>query len=282
LFAEVSIGGKFRTEEQYKRKKMNDYNTNYDLESQSDVDNLQKSNSFYSTDVTSIKWDAMVNFSGVHKEVQQKLQQVYALLTCTILAGVLGCVTHMYVLRIPLLLSVIGMFGLLFALKLTESKDVFSYVAKRSLGLYLYGFVNGLFVAPLVESVMDIDPKLPLVALVATTVIFACFSGFALLAKRRSYLYIGGSLTSCLSVLLIFGVFGLFFPNSISELVMLYGGLILFVGFVVFDTQLIIEKIHAGYSDIVHLALELFMDFVAIFIRVLIILAKAKKRNNNN
>ena len=55
--------------------------------------------------------------------------------------------------------------------------------------------------------------------------------------------------------------------------VQLYGGLLLFCGFVLFDTQLIVEKFNLGDNDYIWHSLGLFLDFVNIFRRLLIILA---------
>lgn len=52
----------------------------------------------------------------------------------------------------------------------------------------------------------------------------------------------------------------------------LYFGLLVFVGYIVVDTQDIIEKAHFGDLDYVKHALTLFTDFVAVFIRILIIM----------
>ncbi len=185
------------------------------------------------------------------------------------------------------------------------------YFSRRNWILYLFGFINGLHLSPLISHIVAMSDNggdvgsaafgdsssslslfvikygTPLLALLATCLIFASFSAFSLLTKRRSMLYLGSFLSSALSILLLFSVFSLLFGFGasgagsgqwLSQMVMLYGGLMLFVGFVIFDTQIMIEKLHARYRDTVNLSLELFIDFVGIFVRILIILAKKNNR----
>ena len=47
----------------------------------------------------------------------------------------------------------------------------------------------------------------------------------------------------------------------------------MFCGFVLFDTQLIIERFSNGDNDYIWHSVDLFIDFIAIFKRLLIILA---------
>lgn len=54
----------------------------------------------------------------------------------------------------------------------------------------------------------------------------------------------------------------------------MYLGLLVFVGYIVVDTQEIIEKAHLGDLDYVKHALTLFTDFVAVFVRILIIMVR--------
>lgn len=62
----------------------------------------------------------------------------------------------------------------------------------------------------------------------------------------------------------------------------LYGGLFMFMCYIIFDTQMIIEDAHSGRRDFVSHALELLMDFVGVFVRLLIILQRNAQKKSEN
>ena len=126
-----------------------------------------------------------------------------------------------------------------------------------------------------------IDPSIVLVAFLGTSVAFACFSGAAMMAKRRSYLYLGGMLSSATSFMFVLSLANMFFRSSAAYTLQLWLGLVVFCAYIIFDTQLVIEKAIGGSRDYVMDAVRLFTDFVAIFVRVLVFLmnnAQAKNR----
>jgi FtsH-binding integral membrane protein len=68
--------------------------------------------------------------------------------------------------------------------------------------------------------------------------VFACFSAAALLTKRRSYMYLGSLLSSAVMLLMVMRLgSGLFGGRALSFQAELYLGLLVFVGYVLFDTQ---------------------------------------------
>jgi len=68
---------------------------------------------------------------------------------------------------------------------------------------------------------------------------------------------------------------------KIEEYVQLYLGLVMFVGYVLFDTQLIIERAYNGSTDAVSDAVTLFIDFVGIFVRILVALLKNSREKES-
>lgn len=87
-------------------------------------------------------------------------------------------------------------------------------------------------------------------------------------------------LGSGLSVLFWLSLANLFFRSMAIANLQLYLGLMVMSGFILYDTQLIVEKAKMGNLDYLSHAIELFIDFVGVFVRLLIILTK--NSNNNN
>jgi len=110
--------------------------------------------------------------------------------------------------------------------------------------------------------------------------IFASFTGVALFAPDGQYLFLGGTLLSGLSTLFWLGLINLFFQSQLLFQVYIWGGLLLFCGFIVWDTQMIIEKKRRGDGDFIGHSLDLFIDFMQVFRKVLILLMQ--KDDNSN
>jgi FtsH-binding integral membrane protein len=188
----------------------------------------------------------------------------------TCVFAIAGSVFEMYMnLQMPLLWLV--SLGTVLYLSWDQDKTAYS----RRLGaLLLLGFVTGVSLAPLVDIVAEIDPQIVVQALLFTCVIFMSFSLCALFSERRSWLFLGGIISSYFSIYLISALVNLFFPNYMHFNLALYGGLFVFSLYVIFDTQMIVEKRLHGSRDVIGHALDLFLDLVAIFVRILIILAR--------
>lgn len=77
-------------------------------------------------------------------------------------------------------------------------------------------------------------------------------------------------------------LFNLFFGSMGILNLQLYLGLLVMCGFVLYDTQLIVEKAKSGNLDYLSHAIELFIDFVGIFIRLVIILTKNSKEEKKD
>mmetsp|Transcript_7241 Transcript_7241/g.17739 ORF Transcript_7241/g.17739 Transcript_7241/m.17739 type:complete len:253 (+) Transcript_7241:130-888(+) len=152
---------------------------------------------------------------------------------------------------------------------------------RRAAALAATAAAKGALLSPLIASAaIHVHPALPAAALAATASIFACFSMAALLAPRGKYLALGGLLGSAMSGLFWVGVVGMFWRTELGVAIQIYGGLLVFSGFVVVDTQKIVERADRGRGDVLGDALMLFVDMVALFQRILIILMRKEARKD--
>mmetsp|Transcript_79235 Transcript_79235/g.124972 ORF Transcript_79235/g.124972 Transcript_79235/m.124972 type:complete len:239 (-) Transcript_79235:395-1111(-) len=229
-----------------------------------------------------ISVSALKDFSKLDQSTRSHLRNVYACLSLSMLAAAFGSGVHLFtdILKGGFL-SAIASIGLLIALAMTPRDG--KNQSKRMGFLMGFAFCTGLGLGPLMDLVIQIDPSIIPTAFFATTLIFVCFTLSALWAEQRTYLYLGGTLMSGLSILFCLSLVNLFIGARFIFQLQLYGGLLLFCGFVLYDTQLIVHKRKQGDKDFVWHSVDLFLDFIQIFRRIMIILAQnkeSKKRKN--
>nr|XP_043627872.1 bax inhibitor 1-like [Erigeron canadensis] len=215
-------------------------------------------------------YDSLKNFRQISPLVQTHLKQVYLSLCCALVASAVGAYLHI-LWNIGGLLTTFASLGCMFWLLATPTY----HEQKRVSLLMASSLLQGASIGPLIEVAIDFDPSILVSAFMGTAIAFACFSGAAMLARRREYLYLGGLLSSGVSILFWLHFASSIFGGSVAMFKFeLYFGLLVFVGYMVVDTQEIIEKAHLGDLDYVKHALTLFTDFVAVFVRILIIMLK--------
>lgn len=181
------------------------------------------------------------------------------------------------VLPIPAFAAGLAAIGMLLWLQTSKGKPV-----ETRLAIFAgFALLKGMSLGDLMNVILHVDPSIAIEALLYTSAAFACFSGFAIFSGRRSQLYLGAILSSIMSWMLIGALLNLFFRSAFLSNVSLYGGLVLFLGWIVVDSQLMIERAaSAGASyDYIGDATSLYIDFVVILCRVAIILLK--NRGNN-
>ncbi|XP_026757913.2 probable Bax inhibitor 1 [Galleria mellonella] len=209
--------------------------------------------------------------------VRQHLKNVYGTLTMTCGAATAGVFVDMYTrFQAGFLSAIIGA-GLM--LMLIATPDNGKNTSLRLGYLLGFGLTSGMSMGPLLEYVSIVDPSIIVTALLGTTIVFVCFSVAAMLADRGSWLFLGGTLMTLFTSMSLMTLVNLFMQSHFLYQAHLYLGLILMCGFVLFDTQLIIEKRRMGNKDFVQHAMELFIDFIGVFRRLLIILTQKEEEN---
>ncbi|KAL3155292.1 hypothetical protein ABBQ32_013076 [Trebouxia sp. C0010 RCD-2024] len=211
-----------------------------------------------------------LKFTDISPSVQSHLEKVYLTLTGMLLLSAVG-VSIAQILSLGTWIPVIGFAACMFFLVSTHPT---AFNLNKRYGLLAgCALFEGATLGPLVQIVLATHPGILVTAFLGTSTVFACFSAAALLSRRRSWLYLGGALSSAMSVLLLMRL-GSYFLGGRAFVFQaeLYVGLLVFIGYVLFDTQVIVEKAERGDRDHIKHALDLFVDFAAIFVRILVIM----------
>ena len=140
---------------------------------------------------------AVFTFKDISAKTQDHLRKVYTnVAVCTAICGVASFMNQTFILSgfIAQFLSIIAM-GYM-AYKISNV-----YESEESRGYYLYGFsfFVGFLLGPMINMLLEFEPEIIYQALGMTAVIFGSFSMVALFSKRRSYLFLGGIISSIVS-----------------------------------------------------------------------------------
>mmetsp|Transcript_11311 Transcript_11311/g.20435 ORF Transcript_11311/g.20435 Transcript_11311/m.20435 type:complete len:244 (-) Transcript_11311:1210-1941(-) len=220
--------------------------------------------------------DKIFTFSHLTPRIKSHLCNVYLTLAAALALATVGVLADIKYHLGGQITFLVSLFGMLWLAATPPTK-----VNQTSRGgvLGAISFSQGCSIGPLLDAVIDVSPAIIAWATAATSTVFLCFSLAALVARRRSFLYLGGILSSAVMMLSLMRI-GSMFGFGLSISFELYLGLAVFMGYVVFDTQMIVEKANRGDTDHVMHALELFQDFVSIFVRLVIILTQ-KEQNKS-
>lgn len=212
--------------------------------------------------------------------VQKHLRRVYNALTSALIAATIGSLLSLRLISNgsnwpSYLASFLVIPSLFYFYSLPPHSP------RRSVAFHAFAFLDGCGAAPLLSTVISIDPRIPPLAFLGSATVFACCSISSIFAKRRSYLFLSSFLFTGLMGLSVMSLVALFWRDMAPYGAIMYLGLLLFCAFVLYDTQLIIEKIHVGERDHLQHALTLLIDFMAILKRVMIIMANNRKSRSD-
>lgn len=134
--------------------------------------------------------------------MMEYLLKVYLTVIGTLVATAVGVLVYRNVFQLHPYASLAGFSGcLIYFLLFTDKtgqtgKTDPTGETLRLLLLGAVGLTAGMSIGPLVTVILVVDPSILVTALVATTMVFVSFSLSAILAERRSYLYLSGTLVS--------------------------------------------------------------------------------------
>ena len=157
--------------------------------------------------------------------------------------------------------------------------------------LWALSFSLGYLVGPVMHHLAEFEPMILVQAVSYTSIIFGSFTAIALFSKRRSYLFLGGIISSIMSCLFWYRMLSWLFGYSkygySFPMVYLMGSLFVACLYIIYDTQLIIERAERGDKDVPTHTMTIFMDLFDLFIKIVQVLIKLqedkdrKKRRND-
>nr|XP_046198083.1 probable Bax inhibitor 1 isoform X1 [Oncorhynchus gorbuscha] len=226
-----------------------------------------------------IHFDSLFKFSQISRSTQLHLKNVYSSLALCMFVAAAGAYVHVITrLFQGGLLTIMGSLAMMVWLMMTPHCP--QTEKKRLAILSGFAFFTGVGLGPTMDYIISINPSIIVTAFLGTSIIFVCFTLSALYAQRRSFLFLWGTLTSGLSILLLVSFLNMFLGSVMLFKAHIYLGLAIMCAFVLFDTQLIIEKAEMGDKDYIWHSVDLFLDFVTIFRKLMVILAMNEKQDN--
>eukprot|EP01053_Blabericola_migrator_P001262 Blabericola_migrator_1__1261@NODE_1326_length_4795_cov_131_834179_g891_i0_p2_GENE_NODE_1326_length_4795_cov_131_834179_g891_i0NODE_1326_length_4795_cov_131_834179_g891_i0_p2_ORF_typecomplete_len262_score32_49Bax1I/PF01027_20/2_8e24SLATT_3/PF18184_1/0_42SLATT_3/PF18184_1/1_4e03MIT/PF04212_18/0_29BT1/PF03092_16/99BT1/PF03092_16/0_25Mannosyl_trans2/PF04188_13/2_4Phage_holin_8/PF16931_5/1_3e03Phage_holin_8/PF16931_5/1_8_NODE_1326_length_4795_cov_131_834179_g891_i036634448 len=239
-------------------------------------------------------WNKLLEFSDFSSDEQKHLLQVYSLLLGGILVTALGSFTGVQLTPYvnPHLINIMGFLGALGALFYIRYRHAVDppYIGKGASREEVaafggFSFSTGVSMVHLISAALVIQPALIFTALLGAGAIFAALSLSALLARRRSYFFLGSTLGTMLVYLFFARLAALWIPSQLLFNVLTWSGLLMGLGYTLFDTQVMAESMREGNRNVVTHGLALYMDAVQLFSHLLVILMdkdnKEKKRKRN-
>ncbi|NWU65231.1 LFG4 protein, partial [Pterocles burchelli] len=206
------------------------------------------------------------------------LRKVYSILSIQVLLTTVTSALFLYSTGVqafvherPALLLISGLGSLAIIVALTL------YRHQHPVNLYLlFGFVMffkwHLFFLFIVSFY---DVSIVLQAFILTTAVFLGLTAYTLQSKR-DFSKFGAGLFACLWILIFSSFLRLFFYSETIELVFAAAGALLFCGFIIYDTHLLMHKLSP--EEYILAAINLYLDIINLFLHLLRVLEAFNKK----
>ncbi|MBK8252798.1 MAG: Bax inhibitor-1/YccA family protein [Polyangiaceae bacterium] len=172
------------------------------------------------------------------------------------------------------IISIIVMFGVVFGASALRRVQVVNVLALFGMALILgLVFAPNLFIAQLAASTGSTVSANPVRdAFILASLMFGGLTGYVVISKR-DFSYIGGFLSMGFFVIFGAALLNIFLGSQVLSLAIASVGLILFGGYVLYDTSRILKS---EDRDAVGGALTLYLDFLNIFLFILRLLGSRR------
>jgi len=218
---------------------------------------------------------SLFSFKDISEKTQQHLQHVYGLVLVCSLVCALGMYTNSAIVIGGFLLTLASIALSIFFICQVANRGNSDNMRMGCLaGL---AFQMGFLIGPVMHVLVAVDPKLVLQAVLYTATAFVSFSLVSLCSKRRSMLFLGGVIACLFQGMMMYQFFGWMLGYSFYNMAYLLFGLLLACLYIIYDTQMIIERAENGDKDVITHAMLLFVDLFDLFVKILQILIKLKE-----
>ncbi|XP_066579924.1 protein lifeguard 4 [Amia ocellicauda] len=203
------------------------------------------------------------------------LRKVYTILSIQIILTTATAALFMYSDTIKnflhaspavVLVSAIGSLGFICALAI--------YRHSHPANLYLLLGFTLLEAVSVATAVTFYEYTIVLQAFALTAAVFVGLTAYTF-QSRRDFSKLGAGLFACLWILIIASFMRLFFHNETMELVFAGAGALLFCGFIIYDTHLLMHKLSP--EEHILASINLYLDILNLFLHILRILDAMKK-----
>lgn len=202
------------------------------------------------------------------------LKNTYLLLSMTLIfsAAMAGVSIYLNFPPIHWILQLGGMIGLLML------TNVFKNSALGVLCVFAFTGFMGLTAGPTINMYLSFfsnGAELVMTAAGGTGVIFLALSGYVL-TTRKDFSFMGGFLFVGLIVMIVASLANMFFQVSAIQLALSAMSIMLFSGYILYDTSKII---HGGETNYIMATVQLFLDIYIIFMNLLHLLGALSGRD---
>lgn len=141
----------------------------------------------------------------------------------------------------------------------------------------LFGFCAGQLLGPLMLFVALVDPKLVISSLVGSFVLYLSLTLTAIFSSSGKYLFLNRILIAICNIMTIMTLINVMLQSLLIQYVQLYLGVAVMAGFVLNNTQVLMEKFRDGDQDFINHSLDLFFDMANLLRKVLILMTEQRR-----
>lgn len=219
---------------------------------------------------------AILNFSDISDATQKHLTQVYTLLLVCTMVCALGMYVNKTLIVSGFFMDVVA-YGLMIYLMIQVLNRKKSQEWRMGC-LAGVAFQLGCMIGPAIHMIMGFYTDIILQAVLYTATTFNGFTLISLYSKRRSFLFLGGIAASLLQALVMYRLFGWLFGWTTINMTYVMSALFVDCLYIIYDTQLIVERSELGDKDVVAHTLTLFVDLFDLFVHMVQILILLKEK----